>query len=72
MIRASASEAIMRNLTRWIGALFCLSIFLRACFYIAYKLHVTHALAPIDFIAALIGLVCLYLSCMYFKKIFFR
>ena len=55
---------------RWIGALVFLSIFLRAMFYIGQEIYVVHELEPFDWVAVPIGLVALYLSFMYFKRIF--
>lgn len=57
---------------RWVGALIFLSIFLRSVFYMGYKFYVTRELELFDWVALPIGLVSLYLSYMYFKKIFQR
>lgn len=70
---ANAIEVNMQSkFVRWVGALICLSIFLRAAFYVGYKFHVTGGLDSYDWVAVPIGLVALYLSYMFFKKIFPR
>jgi|GEM_PF-5586492 hypothetical protein len=71
MTHAGAIEVNMQSkFMRWVGALVCLSIFLRAVFYIGSKIYVTGGLEPFDWVAVPIGLVALYLSYMFFKKIF--
>ena len=73
MIHANVIEVNMQSqFMRWVGALIFLSIFLRAVFYVGYKAYVTHGLEPFDWVAIPIGLIALYLSYMYFKKIFQR
>lgn len=73
MTRVSAIEVNMQSkFMRWVGALVCLSIFLRAVFYIGSKIYLTRSLEPFDWVAVPIGLVALYLSYMFFKKIFQR
>lgn len=73
VIGADAIEVNMQStFMRWIGALVCLSIFLRAVFYVGHRIYVMHGLEPFDWVAIPIGLVALYLSYMFFKKIFQR
>ena len=70
MIRVVATEVDMQSkFMRWVGALIFLSIFLRAVFYMGHKIYVTHGLEPFDWVAAPTGLVALYISYMYSKKI---
>lgn len=66
------SKFMQSKFMRWVGALVCLSIFLRSVFYIGLKIYVTHGLEPFDWVLVPIGLVALYLSYMFFKKIFQR
>lgn len=58
------------KLVTWFYAVLCLSIFLRALFYLGQKLHVVGSIDGYDLAAGLIGLVSLYLSYMFLRKIF--
>lgn len=70
MIPASVTEMIIRSkFTTWFYALLCLTIFLRAMFYLAHKLYVTGSVDAYDLAAIPIGLVSLYLSYMFFRDI---
>jgi hypothetical protein len=55
---------------RWVGALVFLSIFVRTVFYLASRIYVARSLEPFDWVAVPIGFLALYLSHMFFKKIF--
>jgi len=55
---------------KWIGAIFFLLIFARVAFYTGHKAYLGYKLDPFDLVLIPIGVVALFLSYMYFKKIF--
>jgi len=61
---------MLRKFMRGIGAVFFLSIFFRAVFYLCFTFYVIHKLANVDFVAIPIGILSLYLSYLYFRQIF--
>lgn len=60
------------KISRFISGLFFSLIFARSCFYLGSKLYFEQNIDGYDWIVVPIGLVSLYLSYMYFKKIFQR
>lgn len=62
-----------KKISRWFYALFTLSIFVRCVFYVAIKLYLGEPISGMDVATAGgIGAVSLYLSYMFFRKIFER
>ena len=62
----------MRKLTSWIGALICVSIALRAAFYLGAKVYFGAGFNSYDWAAVPIGLVAAYIGYMYLRRIFGR
>ncbi|MGO1002168.1 hypothetical protein [Lysobacter sp. CA196] len=62
-----------KKISRWFYALFTLSIFARCVFYVGIKLYLGEPISGTDAaVAGGIGAVSLYLSYMFFSKIFER
>lgn len=54
----------------WFGALLFLSFFLRALFYLGFRVYNDIPITGYDYTAIPIGIISAYLSYMYFRKIY--
>lgn len=67
----TVNEVFMRSkYVAWIGLLIFVSISLRSVFYIFYKAFIENDLNGLDWVAAPIGLVSLYIAYMYYRRLF--
>ena len=62
----------MRKFRDWLLAMIFASIVARCMFYLGYKAYLSVGFEPFDWVAVPIGLVCAYISYMYFRRIFGR